>query len=79
MCNATEPAEYIDGKASSPDSILKELGEYISFHCTHGAKKPISHRNSEQFEPAVYCCLKCAVDFIWRQRANSKIINRTGT
>ena len=74
----TKPAEYADGKADNP-GILKELDDYISFQCTHGAKKPISHRNSEQSEPAVYCCLKCAVDFIWRQRANSKITSRTGT
>ena len=87
MCNVqvqtvpplTAPAEYVDGKTSSPSSILKDLGDYISFHCTHGAKQPISHRVSEKEEPTVYCCLKCSVDFIWKQRMDGLITSRSGT
>jgi hypothetical protein len=80
MCDlpSTKTVEYGDAaKGDSPDSILKELEDFIVANCTHGAKKPISHQIEKNVPPPVYCCLKCAVNFIWRQRANSKITVRT--
>jgi hypothetical protein len=76
--SSTRAAEYIEGKTDNP-GILEELESFITIHCTHGAKKPISHQSSENSEPALYCCLKCSVAFIWGQRANSMITNRTKT
>jgi hypothetical protein len=74
----TKVVEYNDAKGGdSPDSILRELEEFITANCTHGAKKPLSHQVEEGAAPSIYCCLKCAVDFVWRQRARSKIVQRT--
>lgn len=71
----TKPAEYADARGDM-NTTLKDLEDYITLFCTHGAKKPISHQTSEGAPPAIYCCLRCAVDFTWKQRARSKITVR---
>jgi hypothetical protein len=76
MCALTKPAEYADAKGDM-NTVLKELEDFITVNCTHGAKKPLSHQVVEGESPAIYCCLRCAVDFIWKQRARSKIIQRS--
>jgi len=74
MC--VKPAEYMDAKEDQP-GILQTLGEYIEANCTHGAKKPISRQISEENPPVLYCCLKCTVAYLMREKTRSKIINRT--
>jgi hypothetical protein len=74
MC--VKPAEYMDAKEDQP-GILQTLGEYIELNCTHGAKKPIAHLKPGESTPVMYCCLKCAVAYIMREKTRSKITCRT--
>jgi hypothetical protein len=66
-------ADYSEIKSDNP-TILTQLGDYITTFCTHGLKKPLA---TEKDGNVVYlCCLKCAVEFLFKDRAKNKITQR---
>jgi hypothetical protein len=76
MCESSSMrnAEFSDVKADNP-TILTQLGDFIACHCTHGMKTPVAIDLPES-GTAHLCCLKCAVDFIFKDRAKNKITIR---
>ena len=65
--------EFTDVKVDNP-TILAMLGDYIEANCSHGLKKPVS---MEKDGEVVYlCCLKCAVEVLFKDRAKNKITLR---
>ena len=66
-------SEYHESKENNP-TILTQLGEFISFNCTHGAKNPVAVE--QDGKTVQLCCLKCAVAFILKDRAKGKITSR---
>ena len=67
------PADYTDVKVDNP-TILTQLGDYITINCSHGLKKPVA---IEKDGDIVYmCCLKCTIEFLFKDRAKNKITSR---
>jgi hypothetical protein len=55
-------------------AILSDFLAHES-NCTHGLKKPVM---VDMDSTSVHvCCLKCAVDFIFKERVNKKITVRS--
>ena len=66
-------SEYLESKENNP-TILIQLGEFIAFNCSHGAKNPMAVEQDGKI--VQLCCLKCAVEFILKDRAKGKITSR---
>lgn len=63
-------AEYSEVKADNP-TILSDLGQYITLNCPHGAKNPLAFERDGA--TTHLCCLKCAVEFILKDRVKARI------